>query len=221
MSVVPIRTPFSLHPALIAFTPRIQSTTVHHLDKSSMPSVLTVVNLLLSHAQAKSKLPESQSGNQASTSDVMMLAYMRERARPSTVPILDPNGTPIWLTRLIGQGGQARVFVGERRGVCYAVKSFNRQQVIDEGNAKHVRRELGILSHLTEDLSHPFIIQLEWAFGYNRNLFLVMVCLMDFGDPSLMADRDLIIRTGAQKTYTHGWLVIGCTGPKGSYMWRN
>lgn len=143
-----------------------------------MPSVLTVVNLLLSHAQSQTKrqLPEIQPANPALMSDVTMLTYVQERVRPTTVPILDPNGTPIWLTRLIGQGGQARVFVGERRGVCYAVKSFHRQQVIDEGNAKHVRRELGILSHLTEDFSHPFIVQLEWAFGYKQNLFLVMVC---------------------------------------------
>jgi hypothetical protein len=143
-----------------------------------MPSVLTVVNLFLSQGQAQNQtqLPANQPAKSASMSDMMMLTQcVRERTRPSTVPVFDPNGIPIWLTRLIGQGGQAKVFVGERRGVCYAVKSFHRQQVIDEGNAKHVRRELGILSHLTEDSPHPFIIQLEWAFGYNRNLFLVMV----------------------------------------------
>ncbi|KAF8508288.1 kinase-like domain-containing protein [Gautieria morchelliformis] len=139
----------------------------------SLTSVFKVVNLFIS-AQVK-RMAASQPENQVTPTDVMMLTYARERTRSSTVPIRDPSGTRIWLTRLIGQGGQARVFVGEREGVCYAVKAFHRQQVIDEGNAKHVRRELGILSHLTGEFPHPFIVQLEWAFAYRRNLFLIML----------------------------------------------
>ena len=93
--------------------------------------------------------------------------------------------------------------MGERQGICYAVKSFHRQQVIDEGNAKHVRRELGILSHLTEDFPHPFVVQLEWAFGYHENLFLIMVRQVDF-DTETLANRDPMIRIGVRKIYICG-----------------
>ncbi|KAF8577014.1 kinase-like protein [Ramaria rubella] len=144
-----------------------------------MPFVRKLFNSILPLEQTG--VPNTPSpGSQAATyttntGDPSMFAcVLRERSRLSTVPILDPNGTTIWLTRLIGQGGQARVFVGERMGTCYAVKSFHRQQVIEEGNAKHVRRELGILSHLTEKAPHPFVMDLEWAFGFRGNLFLIM-----------------------------------------------
>ena len=183
-----------------------------------MPAVSKCVNLFLSQVRVKTQILADWPENQT-TSDTM-LSFVHERTRSSTVPILDPNGTPIWLIRLIGQGGQARVFVGERQGTCYAVKSFHRQQVIDEGNAKHVRRELGILSHLTEDFPHPFIVQLEWAFRYHQNLFLIMVCQADLDD-EIIANHDLIIRIGARKIYICGWRATAYIGRKGNCMQHN
>ena len=74
--------------------------------------------------------------------------------------------------RVIGRGGFSRVILARKKdtGRLYAIKILRKDQLINENAIKPILSERRVL----EQLDHPFLIKLHWAFQSSRELFFVM-----------------------------------------------
>ena len=64
--------------------------------------------------------------------------------------------------RVIGRGGFSRVILARKKdtGRLYAIKILRKDQLINENAIKPILSERRVL----EQLDHPFLIKLHWAF---------------------------------------------------------
>ena len=74
--------------------------------------------------------------------------------------------------KVVGRGGFSRVVLARKKdtGRLYAIKILRKDSLIDQNQISPILSERKVL----EQLDHPFLIQLHWAFQTNKELFFVM-----------------------------------------------
>ena len=74
--------------------------------------------------------------------------------------------------RVIGRGGFSKVVLARKidTGRLYAIKMLKKDQLIHDRKIQPVLRERGVL----QQLNHPFLVKLHWAFQSTSDLFFVM-----------------------------------------------
>ncbi len=73
---------------------------------------------------------------------------------------------------MIGRGGFSRVVLARKldTGRPYAIKILKSDKIIGQNKIKPILSERRVL----EQINHPFIIKLHWAFRSKKELFFVM-----------------------------------------------
>ncbi|KDO28961.1 AGC protein kinase [Saprolegnia parasitica CBS 223.65] len=79
------------------------------------------------------------------------------------------------LLKVVGQGGFGKVFLAKKvtdphKDECYAMKVLKKQHVLSSGLVNTTMAERKILT----EISHPFVVQLYYAFQSESKLYLVM-----------------------------------------------
>ncbi len=98
-----------------------------------------------------------------------MTAWGDETAKPkATLDDFD-------LLSVIGRGSFGKVMMvkkkaGENAGKIFALKILKKQAIIDRGQVEHTKAERKIL----EEIDHPFLMKLHYAFQSPTKLYLVM-----------------------------------------------
>lgn len=74
--------------------------------------------------------------------------------------------------RVVGRGGFSKVILARKKdtGRLYAIKILRKDQLVNENQIKPILSERKVL----EQLDHPFLIKLHWAFQSHNELFFVM-----------------------------------------------
>ena len=74
--------------------------------------------------------------------------------------------------RVVGRGGFSRVILARKKdtGRLYAIKILRKDQIFSENQIKPILSERRVL----EQLDHPFLIKLHWAFQSPSELYFVM-----------------------------------------------
>jgi len=100
-----------------------------------------------------------------------------ERERTSTLYAKDKNDKNISiddfnLLKVLGRGAFGKVMMVEKKDTkqIYAIKSLRKEELIDKDQIEHTRTEKSIL----ENVNHPFLVGLEWAFQTPEKIFFVM-----------------------------------------------
>ncbi|KAI8850657.1 kinase-like domain-containing protein [Chytridium lagenaria] len=90
------------------------------------------------------------------------------------------------LLRCVGKGAFGKVRIVEKRDTrkLYALKYINKQQCVRMRAIQNIFRERAIL----EELSHPYIVNLRYAFQDDDNMFMVLDLMMG-GDLRYHLDR--------------------------------
>lgn len=73
---------------------------------------------------------------------------------------------------MIGRGGFSKVVLARKidTGRLYAIKILKKDQLVNENKIKPILSERAVL----QQLNHPFLIKLHWAFQNIHELFFVM-----------------------------------------------
>jgi len=76
--------------------------------------------------------------------------------------------------RVLGKGAFGKVMLVRLKndGVIYAMKSLNKQQLLEKNEVAHTKTERKAL----EDTHHPYLVHLRFAFQSSTKLYLVMDC---------------------------------------------
>ncbi|RHY75987.1 hypothetical protein DYB34_013472, partial [Aphanomyces astaci] len=76
------------------------------------------------------------------------------------------------LLKVLGKGAFGKVMLVRRKssGATYAMKVLKKQHVVAKAQVEHTRTERKLL----QDIDHPFIVRLRYAFQNGGNLYLVM-----------------------------------------------
>eukprot|EP00123_Amoebidium_parasiticum_P011290 comp20628_c1_seq2/m.26684 comp20628_c1_seq2/g.26684 ORF comp20628_c1_seq2/g.26684 comp20628_c1_seq2/m.26684 type:complete len:416 (-) comp20628_c1_seq2:18-1265(-) len=80
------------------------------------------------------------------------------------------------LLKVLGQGGYGKVFLvrqneGRQRGQLYAMKVLRKATIVRrQKDTEHIKTERSVL----EDVSHPFIVGLQYAFQTEGKLYLIL-----------------------------------------------
>ena len=74
--------------------------------------------------------------------------------------------------KVIGRGGFSKVVLARKidTGRLYAIKILKKDQLVNENKIKPILSERSVL----EQLNHPFLVKLHWAFQNSNELFFVM-----------------------------------------------
>ncbi|KAJ3068516.1 hypothetical protein HK102_007153, partial [Quaeritorhiza haematococci] len=90
------------------------------------------------------------------------------------------------LLRCVGKGAFGKVRIVEKRDTkkLYALKYINKMQCLRMRATQNIFRERAIL----EEIDHPFIVNLRFAFQDDENMFFVLDLMMG-GDLRFHLDR--------------------------------
>jgi len=94
--------------------------------------------------------------------------FLEMSARASPSPVLDDFS----LIKVLGKGSYGKVMLvkGTQDNKVYAMKMLRKENVIKRNQQEHTKTERAVL----EAVSHPFIVQLHFAFQTPKKLYMVM-----------------------------------------------
>eukprot|EP00347_Sterkiella_histriomuscorum_P000019 403377493 len=133
----------------------------------------------ISHIQ-QSKSPGPQKSKKNLTIDTTNdaagqstnIGQQDETQTNQTVEIKPPVLHDFDIIRVIGKGGFSTVFQVRKKdeGSIYAMKCLKKEQIKRENKVRHVMNERQIL----QNIRHPFIVKMHWAFQSEHYLFIVL-----------------------------------------------
>ena len=87
------------------------------------------------------------------------------------------------LIKVIGTGSYGKVILSKKKdtGEVYAIKTLNKKHLIKKNQVEHtiaersiLVRSIEIVKSLQENIQHPFIIELAYAFQTKNKLYFVL-----------------------------------------------